>query len=656
MKFDKGVVGVVIVVIALFGTIFTGYFMNVDQETVTVNDYDRVTDVSSLFNYTQQPDYIEYNPAKNYTGYMLSDGSSNGVSYTHASGVNQYPMSTVSSTTITVDLSILNGTTQFKPSSSNATVDGYETNAFQPYLPNLGGTKSKAWFEPYTINAQNLLDYLETNNLIPSNTVTMTIHPKNAETMVGLSLNPDLNVSSPRSYATISQATPTTYPSAYGETINYYRNVNVNVSSEETQSTMPIQNFATPQQCYMSYDFDSELWTLDANGDSMTMPYGVLSWPSSNRGVLTWVTIGTYPSVSTNYHAEEYTLQPYDTYVDIIFSHSPVYNYLKPSDGVAINHNTLLSTNWSNGKNIGDLGIAFKKNGANNWCGFDTNTGLYVGILWNGSNDYIRVEYNGDLLNDIPIGMWDSFELHISPYTQSIYVVPIMTFNSFTDYTTANYKIDITTIPNTPITMLKWYGTPYSFNFSVSSTLVQMSTKLLMINPALNITDYFTFNEGYRLDINSFAKYGTSMTVNGVTLYGDENNNPISDKNTVYYDGKTYKLTNIQIEKNALDGHTYINFVNDKKSIDLGASTSDVVSMAGLWYFNTQLDEGKVVESSTYTWDWANALTSTQSIVVFMGFIVVASLIARRFWTLKILDLAVIVSSIVLLWTVTGLI
>ena len=184
MKFDKGILGVVIVVIALFGTIFTGYLLNAEQETVTVTEYDKVTDVTSLFNFTEQPDYIDYNPAKNYTGYTLSDGSSNGVSYTRASGVNQYPMSTTSSSTVTVNLSVLNSTTKYNVGGDNRAFNVFYKGTPYGYTTNNGMTDyGLAWYTPNLMSADNLITYLSANNLIPNNATTMTIHPKNA-TMV----------------------------------------------------------------------------------------------------------------------------------------------------------------------------------------------------------------------------------------------------------------------------------------------------------------------------------------------------------------------------------------------------------------------------------------------------------------------------------------
>ena len=674
MRFDKGICGVVIVVIALFGTIFAGYFLNVDQETVTVTNYDRVTDVSSLFTYTQQPDYVEYNPAKNYTGYQLSDLSAKGVSYTQASGVNQYPMTTASSTTITVDLNQLNSTQQlWTPPAGYGFLSMYSGVPYgiqyhegvdvRPELIGYG----YGWFDPYMVNADNLITYLQSNNLIPSNTIAITIHPKNSDSAIGLSVSEDIS-NSGVGYTFINNSMNTlslgndSDITVYGEKAGYWRMFNTDYPTNITQQPEPIP--ATPQQCLLTYDVDSGLWTINANGGTVTATYGILTWAKDNRAVRTWRNILEGNLFKQQVLADEFTLSSYSTEVEVVFSYAPVYDYMKPSEGVAINNtNGFLTTNWSNGKSCGDIAILFKHDDYNNLNQFETDLGSYLSVRWNGATNDNAVRIidwqNSTDTGYISIGSWDAFILHLSPLEGKVYAVPVMQFNSFTDYQVVDYRIEIGAIPTQSITMLKWVALSppnSSYKFSVVSTMVQMTTKLLMVNPYLDITDYFQLSEGYRLDINSFAKYGNSMTVNNVTLFGNANGDPISDTNNIYYDGKTYKLTNIQIAKDTLTGHTYINFVNDRKSIDLGASVSDVVSMDGTWYFNTVLDEGKIGEKTQYTWDWANALTSTQSIVVFMGLIVVCSLLARKFWNIQILDLAVIVSAIVLLWTVAELI
>ena len=104
MKFQSGILGVIVVVIALIGTVFGGFILNVNSEFTTATDYTDVTDVTSLYTFNSQPDYLDYNPAKNFTGYRLSNNSGSGISYTQSSTMNQYYMGSTSSTTETLDL------------------------------------------------------------------------------------------------------------------------------------------------------------------------------------------------------------------------------------------------------------------------------------------------------------------------------------------------------------------------------------------------------------------------------------------------------------------------------------------------------------------------------------------------------------------------
>lgn len=68
----KGYVGAMIVVFALMGSILLGYASNISGATAIVNDYDSVTDVTGLYNRTQEKQFIEYNPAENYINYQTA--------------------------------------------------------------------------------------------------------------------------------------------------------------------------------------------------------------------------------------------------------------------------------------------------------------------------------------------------------------------------------------------------------------------------------------------------------------------------------------------------------------------------------------------------------------------------------------------------------
>lgn len=656
MKFQSGILGVIIVVIALMGTIFGGYLMNVHQEQVTTTNYDPVTDVTSLFNFTEQPDYIEYNPAKNYTGYSLSNGSATGVDYTSSSTINQYYMSSSTTTTTTVDLNVLNSTSQIYDSTdyfTNFYGQPYgNPDANQPWLRPYG----LGWFHPYFVNGDNLLTYLTSNNLIPANTKSITIHPKNSNSMVGISVAPNIDISGSDPLATplIASATYNDYANSDLDAYGYPLVVKFRAFNSIPKSS--VQNYwitdSMPNQCYLSYDVDSGSWTMDVNGQKSTDVYGLISYPRDNRAIRTTSQLDTSNGISIRAFNEEYTLSAYDTLVDVIFSFEPVYDYMKPSDGVSIDHNSSLTTDWSNGKSIGDVKIIFGNNGTPCSNTLTTSAGTEIAVSYNGTSNLISL--NGG--TPVDIGAWNYFVLDISPMNGTLSVIPVSTFNSYLSYTTANYVYQIGSIPNTNITKISWNGTSASYTFSVSSTIIQQTTKLLMQDAGLDVKNYFPLEDGYRLDINSFATYGDSITVNGITFYGDANNNPIKDTNAIYYDGKSYTLNNIQIIRDEVDGHSYLNFVNDRTKIDLGESTTDVVFFGGLWYFNTFLDKGTIGTATEYVWDWANSFTSIQSLVIFMALIIVFGLVANRFFHLGILDLSIMVAAIVVLYAVSEVI
>ena len=92
--FKNGMLGVVIIALAIAGALFGSYLAGIETEQVEVTKYDYLADVSGLFEYDQSPQYIEFDPSTNYTGYYSSD--SNGyfakdrVDYNPSTSVNNY--------------------------------------------------------------------------------------------------------------------------------------------------------------------------------------------------------------------------------------------------------------------------------------------------------------------------------------------------------------------------------------------------------------------------------------------------------------------------------------------------------------------------------------------------------------------------------------
>lgn len=97
MQFKSGMLGACIVVLALFGTILSGFFLGVEPATREVTKYDYITDVTGLFDVTQSPEYVEYSPSSNYVGYTPPLT----VDYSPSSTVNSYRYIVANGTTAT---------------------------------------------------------------------------------------------------------------------------------------------------------------------------------------------------------------------------------------------------------------------------------------------------------------------------------------------------------------------------------------------------------------------------------------------------------------------------------------------------------------------------------------------------------------------------
>lgn len=315
--------------------------------------------------------------------------------------------------------------------------------------------------------------------------------------------------------------------------------------------------------------------------------------------------------------------------------------YMDVSKGVSINNtDPNYKTIWSNGYDNSHISIIFRAENVNN----DYSNELTV----NGNS--ITVSYTGGrysvILNGaypVDIGTWRNILLDIDLANSRLSVTPIKTFNSYTNVELYNTPIEIGTLTGAgTTTSISWAAAAQSFRFSIYTTDVFMNTYgVVMVNPELNITDYFTdLNDFYRLNLTDFAVYGDSITINGQTA------NVING--TVTYNDETIRLNDIDITY--ADGHTYIG--DNNLSIDLGTTTDYAVSATGNWYFTTELEKGHTEIKKVYDWNWGDFIfNNTQFVVFYMGFAIVGLIIARRFCNLSVTDYIVFSVSIILALT-----
>lgn len=69
MRFPTGNAGFVVVIAAILGTVLIGYVLTVETSTETATEFEETADITGLFNTSAEPEYLEYEPPANWTGY-----------------------------------------------------------------------------------------------------------------------------------------------------------------------------------------------------------------------------------------------------------------------------------------------------------------------------------------------------------------------------------------------------------------------------------------------------------------------------------------------------------------------------------------------------------------------------------------------------------
>lgn len=74
--FRNGMLGVVVVAVAIGAALFASYFAGIESVEHDVVKYNELADVTGLFDTETSPQYVDYDPSSNYTGYYSEDSYS----------------------------------------------------------------------------------------------------------------------------------------------------------------------------------------------------------------------------------------------------------------------------------------------------------------------------------------------------------------------------------------------------------------------------------------------------------------------------------------------------------------------------------------------------------------------------------------------------
>lgn len=124
-----GKVGILVIMISLAGMLGIGWFMSMDVVMTEKTVYNELTDITPLFGSEQAPEFTDYTPSTNYTGYYTDDSIINGtkyfagVDYDSSARANTYALYSLEDVDVdqTVTLSTYSGTYPFTDPDTHIT-------------------------------------------------------------------------------------------------------------------------------------------------------------------------------------------------------------------------------------------------------------------------------------------------------------------------------------------------------------------------------------------------------------------------------------------------------------------------------------------------------------------------------------------------------
>ena len=625
MHFDTGKFGAVVIVLALIGTIVLGYCTDVTKVEGVRTDYDYITDITGLFETEQVPEYIEYNPNSNYVGYTGP------IIYDVSSQPNNYRFAQEEGTTTEYSLTV-NSSSNY-PQNSGFLPSDVGTTAYINYTGsqfNLGsavsGLNGLSYNVGVTLNKVTTLDHIIDS--VPNFATYSTVNVD-----LSYSVAPVFIMKKAFSFYDVQRGD--------GQTQYVYHTT---VSDSEIPTRLSI-NVST--EVVTAYRGDTQIWTSVADGVKVIYGY------SARTG-------GTFSPASSS------------VVMDFDLTTSPTYGYADPTGGVRLagGYDTVV---WNNGYSVEEVTIYlgqydYPRQSAVNILFYPTGNSFNQNLWVSFSNVLeIRVyDHQIDGVSTYTFGKWQGVEITYNRSTGIITATPTGTISDYTvgssvkgteTQITRGWSNSETAPTDSSITFRTGSKVPSPY-IGVYRTIVDLNSyNVVMNNPSINIKDYWPNLDDYRLNFYSFALVGESITINGVQYpVGDGQTITVTESVAEGETAETYTktLSNIYVSTDTVDGvrHTYLTIVDDRLTVDLGETVTEVVSFSGLWYFTTALYDAEQVSYSEYEWNLDGKFGLSYDVVflIFIGLCIVGIVLGKVFLSdsMHFLDYVLIIGAIVI--------
>lgn len=695
MQFNRGMVGVLIVVLSLIASAGLGVITNIETKTVTKNVDEYVADITGAFESDKEQSYTDYNPSSNYNGYTNNTISNNyAVEYTPSDYTNNYPLTYASSQTSSTFTTPNNFTSTKTTIQTNYSINypGYENHqryrdlTTSPYAP---GYHVIYQYIPGPYTANNIsgsgsTTYISLNSILQEcrteGTSLLGVTPDNITITI-----PSTVMKQDISYIPLEG-----YSSTYAAAPVYYLSNNVFVVPTSGITT-PQPNASYISNCILNtYSTASLINVGSGNAYDITILYSIanntIDVLVNDSPIITGVSPQSYSLIygvpgywRQNFEYQDGSEVSHQTQDGMAnFSTVPVTelsvkyvlethtDHIDTRYGIGIRNGQ--DVTWSNKQQNGVTSLTFST-----WTGIDptpfddsglaySNTAVlkYTGttdtdtFTISRSGGITSISLNGGL--PISIGTWKQIEVTLDNINGIMSASPIGTWDNFNNYSLAGTTVEIGPLKQNNLSAIDWTANN-SFRLQVTNTEVFFNNYgVVMIDPHITISDLWPNYNLFMLDMSKVATVGTTITIGNVTypiISNILNTTSIEGGETIYTP-TGIDVTDMQLHYTKTDGGWNVNVISGKNELSLNVPTT-YIGMVGTWYFTMGFYQTVSRDVQERSWDPTTYDWYASHLFFWMaGILLLFSILAYKMGYLDGLSILILIVTEVILIIIGG--
>ena len=606
MQFNRGMVGVLIVVLSLIASVGLGVVTNIETETVTKDVAEYVADITGAYSSGKDQSYTEYNPSSNFNGYTNQTVTDDfAVDFVESAYTNNYPLTyysdliSVSYTpdTIESELGLTPSSESVVSMTSYVSANRQDSEGYRAIVQ---GPLFDSSTNRYALSLQDVISKLllaeSTTDLKQIKlTIPVTISSTTALVIGGLGYSIDISIPLYTENSFIIRS------DGYAPSQSTLQGIGAENSFEYT-----IYYDVTTGNCeyYLNESLVSSgapsIYTIrwEEEGTPIKYYYYVTRLSDSTQ-----VDSGYYSTRDniTNTLNVQYIYDRHTQYIDT--------RYGVGIRGTGSDPETVV---WSNGQQNGVTDIAFSTWNASATDKFSdsgspySNTGVisYYGtnatdtFTVSRSGGYTYVALNGG--TPVNVGTWNQIQLTFDNINGVLTAHPIQTWDNFNNYSVSPVSVEIGEITKANLRSITWTA-DNSLRLEVVNTQVFFNTYgVVMVDPEITISDLWPNYSKFMVDITKVATIGDSVTI-GADTYDVEGT-------TVTINDTVLDVTDLKLYYTKTDTGWNVTAESGKNSTTF-SENSTYLKFTGSWYFIssfynivTKQVQERSWDPSTYNW------------------------------------------------------